>query len=296
MLRRSTRFVCIAAVIAAAVAQPFERHSGAAAATLAGPKAYYLALGDSVTFGAQPNGDYSHGFADDLFQYLQARGTTTLVNMACRHETTTTFMHGGCPDLSSVKYSYGSSSSQLAAAPRRSDGDTLHPHHRPARRPHAEKARVPCTSYRPAVAGRVAIAQGCKWGHQDCSGAHGGPLLSRSRDHGPGDESNDEGERQQARADRTGHHTVSDPLSGNIQRDRPAHGPRDRRLSSQEENGGPAVRFRVPWVRGRLLGGYAHGDAGPRIVARRHERPPRQRHIDNCDMKAWKPAVTHPCS
>ncbi len=114
----ATRLLRTSAAVAlltlAAVAPALPR--GASAATFVGPKQYYLALGDSITYGAQPNGDNSHGFADDFFQYLQARGTTTLVNYACVHETTATFMNGGCPEASSVKSSYGSATSQLAAA------------------------------------------------------------------------------------------------------------------------------------------------------------------------------------
>src|SRR5579859_2131845 len=33
----------------------------------------YLALGDSLAFGFQPNGDFTHGYAVDLFQTLQAK-------------------------------------------------------------------------------------------------------------------------------------------------------------------------------------------------------------------------------
>ncbi|HZS90489.1 MAG TPA: GDSL-type esterase/lipase family protein [Chloroflexota bacterium] len=83
---------------------------------LVGPRQYYLALGDSLAYGYQPNGDYSHGYADDFFQYLKPLGTTTLVNMACPNETTVTFMNGNCPHQDMVKTSYGSSTSQLAAA------------------------------------------------------------------------------------------------------------------------------------------------------------------------------------
>src|SRR5579863_4709071 len=107
MLKPSAGMLCAMLVALALVAQPLGQPSHATASTLVGPKAYYLALGDSVTYGEQPNGDVSHGFADDLFrQYLKPRGTTTLVNMACVHETTTTFLHGGCPNASSVKTSY----------------------------------------------------------------------------------------------------------------------------------------------------------------------------------------------
>lgn len=81
-----------------------------------GPKQYYLALGDSLAYGYQPNGDYTHGYADDLFQYLQSMGTTTLVNMSCPNETTTTFVKGGCKGASGASLKYGYSGDQLDAA------------------------------------------------------------------------------------------------------------------------------------------------------------------------------------
>jgi len=34
---------------------------------LIGPKQHYLALGDSLAFGYQPNQDYSHGYVPGLF-------------------------------------------------------------------------------------------------------------------------------------------------------------------------------------------------------------------------------------
>lgn len=50
-------------------------HQVQAASGLIGPKANYLALGDSLGFGFQPNGDFTHGYADDFFQDLQSQGT-----------------------------------------------------------------------------------------------------------------------------------------------------------------------------------------------------------------------------
>jgi lysophospholipase L1-like esterase len=64
---------------------------------LVGPKQYYLALGDSLAYGFQPNGDNTHGYVPDLFQILQNKGTTNLTNFGCPGETSTTFINGGCP-------------------------------------------------------------------------------------------------------------------------------------------------------------------------------------------------------
>ncbi|HEV2237289.1 MAG TPA: SGNH/GDSL hydrolase family protein [Ktedonobacterales bacterium] len=57
---------------------------------------YYMALGDSLTFGYQPNLDFSAGFADDLFNTLKPSGVTEAINYGCAGETTTTFIQGGC--------------------------------------------------------------------------------------------------------------------------------------------------------------------------------------------------------
>ena len=35
-----------------------------------GLKQHYLALGDSLAFGLQPNGDFTHGYVTDLFLSL----------------------------------------------------------------------------------------------------------------------------------------------------------------------------------------------------------------------------------
>ncbi|HEX5156669.1 MAG TPA: SGNH/GDSL hydrolase family protein [Ktedonobacterales bacterium] len=57
---------------------------------------YYMALGDSLSFGYQPNLDFSSGFADDIFNDLRFVDVTGIVNYACAGETTDTFIHGGC--------------------------------------------------------------------------------------------------------------------------------------------------------------------------------------------------------
>ncbi len=57
---------------------------------------YYVALGDSLTFGFQPDLNLSDGFADDVFSALRPAGVTDLENFACGGETTTTLIGGGC--------------------------------------------------------------------------------------------------------------------------------------------------------------------------------------------------------
>lgn len=57
---------------------------------------YYLALGDSLAFGYQPDFDFSDGYAAQVFGALQKTGVTDLVNYACAGESTTTFIQGHC--------------------------------------------------------------------------------------------------------------------------------------------------------------------------------------------------------
>jgi lysophospholipase L1-like esterase len=63
-----------------------------------GLKQHYLALGDSLAFGFQPNGDFTHGYVPDLFQILQNHGTKDFLNLGCPGETSSTLIKGGiCP-------------------------------------------------------------------------------------------------------------------------------------------------------------------------------------------------------
>lgn len=58
---------------------------------------YYLALGDSLSFGYQPNLDFSSGFVDDVYNVvLKKVGVSNLENLSCVGETTTTMINGGC--------------------------------------------------------------------------------------------------------------------------------------------------------------------------------------------------------
>jgi lysophospholipase L1-like esterase len=57
---------------------------------------YYMALGDSLSFGYQPNLDFSAGFADDVYNDLRPANVTGIVNYACAGETTETMINGDC--------------------------------------------------------------------------------------------------------------------------------------------------------------------------------------------------------
>jgi lysophospholipase L1-like esterase len=74
---------------------------------LAGPKRYYMALGDSLAFGFQPDFNFVEGYASDFYINLEAHGARQLANLGCPGETSITFINGGCPHSSLRKYPYG---------------------------------------------------------------------------------------------------------------------------------------------------------------------------------------------
>jgi lysophospholipase L1-like esterase len=72
------------------------------------PKSYYLALGDSFSFGYQVTrltsppdaAAFDHGFVDALTVYLRSiEPTIRTVNYGCPGESTFTFIQGGCPAM-----------------------------------------------------------------------------------------------------------------------------------------------------------------------------------------------------
>ncbi len=65
--------------------------------TLAGPKKYYLALGDSLAFGYQPDFNFFQGYVDDFYENLEKHGVEHLVNLGCFAESSSTFIHSKCP-------------------------------------------------------------------------------------------------------------------------------------------------------------------------------------------------------
>ncbi|HEX9068542.1 MAG TPA: SGNH/GDSL hydrolase family protein [Ktedonobacterales bacterium] len=58
---------------------------------------YYLALGDSLSFGYQPTFNFGEGFVDDVYAQQAAAGITSVTNYACPGETTATMISGKCP-------------------------------------------------------------------------------------------------------------------------------------------------------------------------------------------------------
>src|SRR5918911_332976 len=98
----------------------------ATATTSVGPRTFYLALGDSLAWGYQPNWNIVQGYAEDLYLHLlrqgtfshlpprggsspppPPRGTFFEVNMAFSGKTASTFIAGGCPFALYKKYPYG---------------------------------------------------------------------------------------------------------------------------------------------------------------------------------------------
>jgi lysophospholipase L1-like esterase len=92
----------------------------------AAPRSYYLALGDSITYGFQPDKDkagappsaFDTGFVDLFAARLRKLSPkVAVVNYGCPGETTVTFTQGGCPWLAERKKLHDAfRGSQLEAA------------------------------------------------------------------------------------------------------------------------------------------------------------------------------------
>lgn len=114
MKLRLRRSLVVAAAFVLLAALPAAGHSAtSASSSFVGPKAYYLALGDSLAYGYQPNLDLFQGYDTDFFYHFKTPGQR-LINMACVDESTTTLINGGCPFAKFLRYKY--TGPQLAAA------------------------------------------------------------------------------------------------------------------------------------------------------------------------------------
>lgn len=104
----------VTAALAVLAAVTFTACSAAPAARPATPASYYLALGDSLSQGVQPDAagasvETPQGYPDLIYATLRAsQPALRLVRLGCPGETTQTMMHGGI-----CHYAAGS---QLAAA------------------------------------------------------------------------------------------------------------------------------------------------------------------------------------
>lgn len=82
---------------------------------LVGAKHYYMAIGDSLAFGYQPDLNWADGYSTDFADQMKASaGLSTYDNLACAGETTVSMLNGGCPYWYARKYVY--TGSQMSAA------------------------------------------------------------------------------------------------------------------------------------------------------------------------------------
>lgn len=79
----------------AAAAHPSTSTMAPTNAAASGGSHYYLALGDSLARSTQPNGDFQHGYAEQLLALLQWQDPSLrLVKLACGGESTETMIYG----------------------------------------------------------------------------------------------------------------------------------------------------------------------------------------------------------
>ena len=116
MIAGAVAALAIAGGTADAAARPTagaQHHGPSHRGAPSGEYDYYLALGDSLAWGYQPNSTgvgvrSGHGYADDLAGYLRTHGDRGVkyVNLSCPGETTGTMLDGGCPDLAGSGQKY----------------------------------------------------------------------------------------------------------------------------------------------------------------------------------------------
>jgi lysophospholipase L1-like esterase len=101
-----------ALVVGAVVAGCLVGFTAAAGGERQSPQSYYLALGDSIAYGLQPDkyargvppSGYRTGYVDVFAKRLrQIAPVIRVVNYSCPGESTVSFVHGGCPWLSEGK-------------------------------------------------------------------------------------------------------------------------------------------------------------------------------------------------
>lgn len=117
-LRRIVAPCVLSALLAATLAIGIgvgTAHAAHAAPSYLGPKHYYMAIGDSLAFGYQPDLNWADGYSTDFANQMEAsHGLGEYDNLACPGETTVTFLNGGCPYWYARKYLY--TGSQMSAA------------------------------------------------------------------------------------------------------------------------------------------------------------------------------------
>ena len=98
-VRRRVRLLLMALIALAAllVGMALAPSRVFASSSFVGVKAYYLALGDSLAFGYQPDLDFSHSYPTQWDANLKQHGSKYYTNYGCNGETSYTFINGGCP-------------------------------------------------------------------------------------------------------------------------------------------------------------------------------------------------------
>ncbi len=80
-------------------------------------KSYYLALGNSLAYGQQPNGDFDHGYAQQWFALLQSKGSRSFTDYGCPGQSSTAmYTEHGCPFPSHDAYPDNMTQLQAAVA------------------------------------------------------------------------------------------------------------------------------------------------------------------------------------
>ena len=92
-------FSLMVALVVSLFLTPSVVHAAPASTSpLVGPKSYYLALGDSLAFGYQPNFSFSHSYPAQWYSNnLSKHNVKSYTNYGCNGETSATFVNGGCP-------------------------------------------------------------------------------------------------------------------------------------------------------------------------------------------------------
>jgi lysophospholipase L1-like esterase len=91
-------------------------HTARGALAVQGPRAFYMAIGDSLAFGYQPDLNWDDGYSNSFFSNLKTHGVQDYDNLACPGETTATMIGGGCPFSLLRKFPYVGPQLQAAVA------------------------------------------------------------------------------------------------------------------------------------------------------------------------------------
>ena len=114
ILRRVSSVLTLVVILCAALVPTLSVQ--ARAASFVGSKQYYLALGDSLAFGYQPDLNYDDGYVNDFSRDLAQHSTKATANLSCPGESTITMLHGKCAYALLRKYPYVGAQQNAALA------------------------------------------------------------------------------------------------------------------------------------------------------------------------------------